>query len=105
MAGEYHLFNTNQISHMVKFKVMPRPDVAVTLYWYHHDLDEPQYFGTPLRHTAWGDELNLGAEYFVGQKFYGYVGALWGTPRAAAREFFGHADDFVVLQTWLSYTF
>ena len=90
---------------MVKLKVMAREDVAVTLYWYHHDLEEPNYFGVPLKSTRWGDELNLGAEYFIGQQFYGYVGALWGKPAAAATEFFGSDDDFVVLQTWLSYTF
>lgn len=105
VAGEYHLFNSNQISHMVKLKAMAREDVAVTLYWYRHDLEEANYFGVPLKSTRWGDELNLGAEYFIGHKFYGYVGALWGLPSEAATEFFGSDDDFVVLQTWLSYTF
>ena len=105
IAGEYHLFNTNQISQMVKLEIVPRESWIVTLYYYHHDLEQPQYFGTPVRDKAWADELNLGVEYFHGEKFYGYVGLVWSTPAAAAREIFGHDDDFTVLQTWLSYTF
>lgn len=105
IAGEYHLFNQNQISQMVKFEVVPRPNWVLTFYYYHHDLEEPQFLGTPLASTRWADEINLGVEYFLGERFYGYAGALWSAPDDAAQQFFGEDQDFVILQTWLSYTF
>lgn len=105
IASEYHLFNRNQITKMFKLKLVPRPDWVVSLYYYRHDLDSPQYLGTPVTDTAWADEVNLGVERFIGHAFYGYVGIAWSTPDTAAQQIFGHDDDFTVIQTWLSYTF
>ncbi len=104
IAGEYHLFNQNQITQMVKLKAFPRPSWAVTAYYYHHDLEEPHYFGTPVTDTSWADEINLGIEYFLGQRFYGYAGIAWSTPGDAVKQLLGE-DDFTVIQTYLSYTF
>lgn len=105
IASEYHLFNSNQITKMFKFEVVPRENWVVTLYYYRHNLEEPQYLGTPVSQEDWADEVNLGVEYFRGHTFYAYAGIVWSTPDTAAREIFGSDDDFTVLQTWLSYTF
>ena len=105
IAGEYHLFNQNQVTQMVKLRSFPLENWALTLYYYRHDLDEPQYFGTPLASSAWADEINLSVEYFHGTSFYGYAGLAWSRPDEAAREAFGHDDDFTVIQTFLMYTF
>lgn len=104
IAGEYHLFNANQISKMYKFELVPREDIHVTLYYYRHDLEEKNYFGVPLSSSDWADELNLGIEYF-GEKVFAYAGLVWSTPDKAASEFFGNDDDFTVIQTWMSYRF
>jgi hypothetical protein len=104
IASEYHLFNSNQVTKMLKLKAAPRPDWVVSLYYYRHDLDEPQYFGVPVSSTAWADEVNLAVEHFGGDRFYVYAGIAWSTPDTAAREVFG-PDDFTVVQTWLSYRF
>lgn len=105
IAGEYHLFNQNQVTQMFKIKTFPRPTWALTFYYYHHELEEPQYFGTPVSSTAWADELNFGVERFLGARFYGYAGIAWSTPNTAAQEIFGDDDNFAVIQTFLSYTF
>ncbi len=104
IAGEYHLFNQNQVTQMFKLKTFPRPTWALTFYYYHHELEEPQYFGTPVSSTNWADELNVGVERFLGPRFYGYAGIAWSTPNTAAEEIFGD-ENFVVVQTFLSYTF
>lgn len=104
IAGEYHLFNQNQVTQMFKVKAFPRERWAVTLWYYHHELEEPQYFGTPVPDTNWSDEINFGVEHFVGQRFYGFAGVAWSTPRTAAKALFGD-DDFWVVETFLSVTF
>ena len=104
IAGEYHLFNQNQVTQMFKIKTYPRPNWAPTFYYYHHELEEPQYFGTRVSDTNWADELNFGVEYFRGERFYGYAGVAWSTPNTAAEEILGN-DNFAVVQTYLSFTF
>ena len=104
IAGEYHLFNQNQITQMLKLKTFPVPQWALTAYYYHHELEQPHYFATAVRKTNWADEVNFGVEHFVTDRFYGYWGVAWSTPNAAARQVYG-GHNFWVIQTYLSYTF
>ena len=104
IAGEYHLFNQNQITHMLKGKVFPHEQWALMLHFYSHDLEEPHYFAIPTSSTDWADELNFGVEHFRGKSLYAYAGIAWSTPNSAAREVFGD-DDFTVVQGFVSYTF
>ena len=104
IAGEYHLFNQNQVTQMFKIKSFPHSQWAVTFYYYHHDLEEPHYFGTAVTDTDWAEEINFGIEHFRGDRFYGYAGIAWSTPHTAAKEIFGN-DDFIVIQTFISFTF
>ena len=53
---------------------------------------------------SWADGLNLGVEYILGQRFYGYAGIAWSTPNTAAEEILSN-DNFAVMETFLSYTF
>lgn len=104
IAGEYHLFNTNQVTRFVKLRTFPRSSLALTAYYFQHDLAARNYYGTPLASRDWADEVNAGIEYFRGEEIYLYVGIAWSTPNAAARELFGD-DDFTVVQTWMSFRF
>lgn len=104
IAGEFFLFNENQVSNMAKVKVFPSPRAAIGFWYYHHELATPQYFGLPTRTTDWTDEINLSFEFFPSDKLYWYVGGAWATPRSAAQEVFGKEDQLVV-QTFISYTF
>ncbi len=104
IAGEYHLYNENQITQMVKLKTFPLREWSLTFYYYHHQLEQPHYFAKQLTATNWADELNFGVEHFVGDRFFGYAGLAWSTPNAAARQVYGD-KNFWVIQTYLSYNF
>ena len=105
IAGEYHLFNTNQVTQFLKFRTFPRENIAFTTYYFQHDLEERNYFGIPLASRDWADEINVGVEYFGAHHNYIYVGFAWSRPNAAARETFGGSEDFAVVQTWMSFHF
>jgi hypothetical protein len=104
IAGEYHLFNSNQVTQFLKIRTYPSEQFALTVYYYQHDLDTRQYHGSPLSTRDWADEVNTGIEYF-GEHAYIYAGLAWSTPNQGAKEAFGNDEDFVVLQTWMSFHF
>jgi hypothetical protein len=104
IAGEYHLFNSNQETQFFKIKTFPSERFAITFYYFEHDLDEPNYYGTSTSTVDWADEINFGVEYFAGEKAYIYAGLAWSTPNQAAREIFS-GDNFTVIQTWMSFHF
>jgi hypothetical protein len=104
ITGEYHLFNSNQVTQFVKLMTAPRDSYALTFYYYTHDLDERHYFGEPLSSRDWADEINAGVEYFPTERIYIYAGVAWSTPNAAAQEVFGN-DNSTVLQTWMQFKF
>jgi hypothetical protein len=105
VTGEMHLFNQNQVTQMAKIKVCPRADLSLGFWYYTHELDTPQYFGTPVTDTDWADEINLGVEYYPSDKLYAYWGFAWGHPRQAAVDVFGGRDDTLIVQMFLSYTY
>jgi len=105
VTGEFHLFNQNQVTRMAKMKVYPRPDMSLGIWYYTHDLDTPQYFGTRVTDTDWAEEINLGVEYYPSDRLYAYWGFAWSRPRQAAVDVFGDNDDTLVIQMFLSYTY
>jgi len=105
VTGEFHLFNQNQETKLVKLKVFPRPNWSVGMWYYHHNLDTPQYFGTPVSDTDWSEEVNFGVEYFPSDRFYTFLGFAWGTPHQGAIEAIGGRDDIFVLEMFMSYTY
>ena len=105
VTGEMHLFNQNQVTQMAKIKVYPRDDLSLGFWYYTHELDTPQYFGTPVSDTDWADEINLGVEYYPSDKLYAYWGFAWSRPRQAAVDVFGGRDDTLIVQMFLSYTY
>lgn len=105
VTGEFHLFNQNQITQMAKMKVYPRPDLSLGFWYYTHDLDTPQYFGTVVSDTDWAEEINLGIEYYPNDRLYTYWGFAWGTPHQGAVDVFGNDGDTLIAQMFLSYTY
>ncbi len=104
IAGEYHLFNSNQITQMFKLKLPLSKTTFAVIYHYNHKLNEKHYFGQRVNSKKWSSELNLGIEQMKSSGFYGYFGFALSKPRSAAKEIFGN-DDFFVVQTFLSYNF
>lgn len=105
VTGEFHLFNQNQRTQMAKLKVYPRTDMSLGFWYYTHDLDTAQYFGTPVSDTDWAEEVNLGLEYYPSDKLYTFFGFAWSTPHRAAQDIFGDDDDTFVVEMFLSYTY
>ena len=104
IAGEYHLFNSNQITQMFKLKLPLSKTSFAIIYYYDHELHEKHYFNRRVNSKKWSSELNLGLEQIKSSGFYGYFGVALSKPRSAAKEVFGN-DDFFVVQTFLSYNF
>ena len=105
VTGEFHLFNQNQETTMAKLKVYPRPNWSLGTWYYTHNLDTPQYFGTPVTDTDWSEEINVGVEYFPSDRFYTFLGFAWGTPHQGAIDAIGGRDDIYVLEMFVSYTY
>ena len=105
IAGEFHLFNQNQKTHMAKLKVFPTATTAIGLWYYSHALDTPQYFGLPVRETDWSDEINLGVEYYPDDRLYLFAGTSASRPGPAARQVYGDDETQWVIETFVSYTF
>jgi hypothetical protein len=104
IAGEYHLYNSNQVTKFLKLTTAPSDSYALTFYYYTHDLDERHFFGQPVSSRDWADEINAGVEYFGTDRIYIYAGVAWSSPNTAAREIFGN-DNITVLQTWMQFNF
>jgi len=105
ITGEFHLFNQNQKTMLTKMKVYPRADLSLGAWYYNHDLDTPQYFGTPVTDTDWSEEINVGMEYYPSNRFYTFLGFAWGTPHQGAIDAIGGHDDIFVLEMFVSYTY
>ncbi|MGH8645215.1 MAG: alginate export family protein, partial [Gammaproteobacteria bacterium] len=105
IAGEYLLFNTNQISHMAKVVVRPTETIALWGLYFHHRLDEKNYFGRPVTNRHFLDEFNLVAEWFPDKHWY-LVGVFaYGLPGAAAEQAFGNDEDYLLFEGAVIYAF
>ena len=104
IVGEYLLFNSNQVNHMVHLSATPAEPVTIGALYYHFDLAEKDYFGTPVDAKDFADEINLYVDWTVNDNLL--VGALSGVawPDSAAKELFGD-DPFYLLLAYAIVTF
>lgn len=106
ITGEYHLFNNNQNTHLLKLKAYPHEQWAVAAYYMNFKLDEEHYFGTPVSSDDWADEVNVTVEYYPTDNFYVFGALAWSTPGDAANEALGGTDeDASIAELWFTYTF
>jgi hypothetical protein len=105
ITGQYLLFNSNQVNHMVHLSALPAESVAIGLLYFHFDLAEKNYFGTPVSDKDFADEVNLYFDWTVNDNLL--VGALYGAalPQDAAKEIFGDDDVFHLLEVYATLTF
>ena len=105
IVGEYLLFNSNQVNHMVHLSATPVEPVTIGALYYHFDLAEKDYFGTPVGDRDFADEVNLYVDWTVNDNLF--VGALSGVawPGNAAEEVFGEDDPFYLLLAYAIVTF
>jgi hypothetical protein len=105
ITGEYLLFNSNQINHMVHLSAYPTEEIGIGALYFHFDLEEENYFGTPVSDRDFADEVNLYVDWTVNDNVA--VGGLYGValPGDAAEEVFGDDDPFHLFQIYAILTF
>lgn len=103
VVGEAHLFNQNQVTQMLKVRAYPRAGWTLGAAYFHHDLQQPHYFGVPVRGEHWADEVNAWVDHYPDDRLYFRAFVAWATPGVAARQVFGD-DDQIVIGLWLTYT-
>jgi len=89
VTGEYLLFNSNQVTHMLHLSASPSEAFSGGVIAYRFDLDQDNYYGTPVSGRHFADELNLYLDWTVNEQVS--VSAAYGiaVPRTAAKELFG----------------
>ena len=104
IVGEYLLFNSNQVNHMVHLSAWPTESVGIGALYYHFDLAENDYFGTPVDDKDFADEVDVYVDWNVTDNLL--IGALSGVawPGQAAEELFGD-DPFYLLLAYAIVTF
>ena len=105
ITGEYLLFNSNQINHMVHLSAYPTEEIGIGALYFHFDLEEKNYFGTPVGERDFADEVNLYVDWTINDNVY--LGALYGVafPGDAAEEAFGDDDPFQLFSVYAVLTF
>jgi Alginate export len=105
IVGNYLLFNSNQVNHMVQLSAYPIEEVGIGVIYYHFDLEEKNYFGTPVGERDFADEVDVYADWTVTDNLT--VGALYGVafPGDAAKEAFGANDPFHLFEVYATLTF
>lgn len=108
IAGEYLLFNTNQNTHMFKADIYPTETTNLGVAYYINELEEDNYFGTPLSAGTDKDfskELNIYLDWYPSDKFW--AGVLYATsePDDAAEDIFGDDDDYSIIQVYGGFYF
>lgn len=105
ITGEYLLFNSNQLTHMVQLAAAPTDSLEVGALYFHFDLDEKQYFGTPVTDTDFADEVNLYANWTINENVFLSAVAAIAFPGDAAKQVFGDDEDYKLFETYLIVTF
>ncbi len=105
IVGNYLLFNSNQVNHMVQLSAYPVEEVGIGVIYYHFDLEEKNYYGTPVGERDFADEVDVFADWAINDNLA--VGALYGValPGDAAKEVFGNDDPFHLFEVYTTVTF
>lgn len=107
ITGEYHLFNNNQNTHLVKLKVYPHEHWAFAVYYLNFTLDEEHFLGGAVNSDEWADEINVTAEYYPSDNLYLFGALAWATPGDAAKaaNAYGNDEDAFLAEIYASYSF
>jgi hypothetical protein len=93
------------VNHMVHLSATPIEPVSIGALYYHFDLAEDNYFGTPVDDKDFADEVNAYVDWTVSDNLL--LGALSGVawPGSAAEEVFGEDDPYYLLLAYAIVTF
>jgi hypothetical protein len=104
VTGEYLLFNSNQLNHMLHLSLQPAESLSVGAIAYRFNLDTNNYYSTPVSDRHFDDEINLYLEWTLTEQLS--ITAAYGIafPGTAAKERFGDERFQVVeLAAYLSF--
>ncbi len=105
IVGNYLLFNSNQVNHMVQLSAYPIEEVGIGVIYFHFDLAEKNYYGTPVDKRDFADEVDVYADWAITDNIS--VGAVYGVafPGDAAKEAFGANDPFHLFEAYMTLSF
>ncbi len=104
VTGEYLLFNSNQVNHMLHLSLQPSESLTVGAIAYRFSLDTNDYYGTPVSDRHFDDELDLYLDWSINDRWS--ISAAYGiaVPGTAAKEVFGDRSFQVAeLAVYLSF--
>jgi hypothetical protein len=105
ISGNYPLENSNLKSHMLRLQLSPNDDLALNVVYYDFKLDQPQIFGDPVGSTDWGDEINLAADYPIGDRWFLNGVIAWLNPGEAAINWTGGNKTWVYGMLYVSFSY
>ena len=104
ISGNYPLENSNLKSHMLRLQLSPNDDWTLNVIYYDFKLDQPQIFGDPVGSTDWGDEINLAADYPIGDRWFLNGVIAWLKPGAAATNWTGGKKTWTYGMLYVSFS-
>jgi hypothetical protein len=105
IVGEYLLFNSNQITHMVNLNVSPTDSLSFGLLFFDFTLDKDNYLGTPVSDKHFATEVNLYMNWNITDHVYFAVVGELAWPGVAAKEVFGSSDTYELIESQLVVTY
>ncbi len=105
ITGNYPLGNDNLKSHMIRLELSPNEDLTLNVIYYDFTLNQPHIFGDPVSSLDWGDEIDLAADWVVGDHLFvnGVFGVLF--PGQAAIDWTGGDEDWIYGMLLIGYAF
>ena len=104
ISGNYPLNNSNLKSHMLRLQLFPNDRLILNAIYYDFTLDQPNIFGAPVGSTDWGDEINITADYPIGDRWF-LIGVLgWLVPGQAAKNWTGGDQTWVYGMMYMSFS-
>ncbi|WP_050580760.1 alginate export family protein [Pseudomonas sp. LAIL14HWK12:I7] len=104
ITGNYLLNNSNEVVSMWKIAVPVQSTLSVGAVFYDFDLDEGNYYGTPVGSKDFADETALFADWTPVVNTYLTLSYNFVKPQAAAKEVFG-GKNFSAWQFYMTYKF
>ena len=105
ITGEYLLFNSNQKNHMLHLAASPREDLGLGLILYRFELDQREYYGTPVSSKHFADEIDVYLDWTLNDNVSISAVYAMAAPETAAKEAFGDDDNFQLFQLALYVSF
>lgn len=100
-VGENQIFNTNRESIVLEVGMSPQPALPLALMFIRNNLAEADASGN----KHWADEINLIADYFIGDNIYLHGAVGYAIPGDAAKAAYGDDKNGTFAHVQIKYSF